>query len=67
MKYVLFKYIASLFYVRWLLSLFRSYRLDFSLFHRLFINVFAMPLLVIARLMIKNDTTKTTYYHGTIQ
>ena len=30
-------------------------------------NVFAMPYLVIAHLMIKTETGETTYHHGTIQ
>ena len=39
----------------------------FSSLNWLFINVFAMPKLVIARLMIKDETATTTCYHGTIQ
>ena len=64
-KNALSKYILSLFYVRWLLSLFCSYRLHFSSLNWLFINVFVISYLVIACLMMKNETAKTTYHHGT--
>ena len=39
----------------------------FSSLNWLFMNVFAMPYLVIAHLMIKTETGGTSYHHGTIQ
>ena len=47
-----------MFYVRWLLSLFRFYKLYFSSLNSLFINVFTMPNLVNTRLLIKNVAAK---------
>ena len=59
--------ISCLCHVRWLLSLFHSYKM-FFLLNWLFITIFAMPWLVITHLpIIKNKIVNATYYHRTIQ
>ena len=39
----------------------------FSFIELVIYKCYAMPELVIARVMIKNKTAKIAYYHGTIQ